>query len=61
MSYAGVCDAENLSAAVEIQFHHTSFLDMLVYSHFGNGDNCPGYANSGNYGPVIQGWTSVPT
>jgi hypothetical protein len=60
MSYAGNCGAENVTAGKDLQFHHTSFLDMLVYSHFGNGDSCPGYANTGNYGPVVQGMTNGP-
>jgi len=54
MAYAGICDADNLQANSDAQFHGVSFNEISVYSNNSSGNTCAVRTNTGNTPPVVN-------
>ena len=54
MAYAGICAPENLQNNSDAQFQTLSFDEIVDYSNFGSGNNCPVKTSTGNSAPVVN-------
>lgn len=54
LSYAGICDADNLQSHSDAYFHSISFDEIVAYSTTGSGGGCPLLSNTGNSAPSVN-------
>lgn len=58
MAYAGICAPNDDSAHSIPYFHAVSFDEIVNYTHFDNGNNCPVITATGNQIPVVASLTN---
>jgi subtilisin-like proprotein convertase family protein/phosphotransferase system HPr-like phosphotransfer protein len=54
MSYAGLCDEDNIADMVDALFHHQSFEQITSYTRDGMGASCGTSEATGNTAPVVN-------
>lgn len=53
MAYAGICDYNDLAPHSIAYFHTINFDEIMNFTTFGDGSNCPVLTATGNHAPVV--------
>ena len=54
MSYAGICDSQNILSDRDDYFHTRSFDQIVAYTTLSDGNSCPVVTFTGNNAPIVE-------
>jgi len=54
MAYAGICGSQNLQAHSDDYFHWINILEIINFTFFGAGNNCPVITQTGAVTPIVD-------